>query len=138
MDIFLNKAAGFVNGTAQQPGIELQPFFTQRETCFVTTFFIFLPRRNSFLSSNSLCKLLTRMAGIWRRRERRLQVPVARAPLPSRGVGSARGRTALPPRSWGCSGFRGLAASPPSHPRLRSRRVGHLGTSSFWLFYHFF
>lgn len=40
-----------------------QPFFTQKEMYLVATFFIFLVGRKSFLSSYSLCKLLTMMAG---------------------------------------------------------------------------
>lgn len=65
----------FINKTAQKQESALQPFFTQRETCLVATFFIFLPRRNSFLSSNSLCRLLTRMAGIWQRKGTWRQIP---------------------------------------------------------------
>lgn len=42
--------------------IQYQPFFTQKETYLVATFFTFLIRK-SFLSSYSLCKLLTIMAG---------------------------------------------------------------------------
>lgn len=88
-----------INKTAQQQAAQLQPFFTQRETCLVATFFIFLPSRNSFLSSNSLCRLLTRIAGIWQGRGE-----VAAAALGGLQMWDFGGIKALPPHSWGCSG----------------------------------